>query len=184
MDILGDVAINGRASGSSWSLRAYPPWTRRRDAFGSRYASPLLNIQYVASAKCRATAPIAFAWPLRRATRSWSRLTWRDGPPAREANRIRRFDECPLQVAIDVRARWPESGLAAAGVNARGRPRIAGQLLGCGKPRFSPAGDRYRARQHPAQRAEPRAAASRNGNETDRGDVVAEVVVGAAKFDP
>ena len=36
MVIPGDVAINGRASGSSWSLRAYPPWTKRPDAFGSR----------------------------------------------------------------------------------------------------------------------------------------------------
>jgi hypothetical protein len=34
MVIAGDVAINGRASGNSWSLRAYPPWTRRRDALG------------------------------------------------------------------------------------------------------------------------------------------------------
>ena len=61
MVISGDVAINGRASGSSWSLRAYPPWTKRRAAFGSRYASSLLNIQYVASARCRATAPIELA---------------------------------------------------------------------------------------------------------------------------
>jgi hypothetical protein len=36
MVISRDVAINGRASGSSWSLRAYPPWTKRPDAFGSR----------------------------------------------------------------------------------------------------------------------------------------------------
>jgi Glycosyltransferase family 28 C-terminal domain len=36
MVISGDVAINGRASGSSWSRRAYPPWTKRPDAFGSR----------------------------------------------------------------------------------------------------------------------------------------------------
>jgi hypothetical protein len=28
MVVSGDVAINGRASGSSWSLRAYPPWTK------------------------------------------------------------------------------------------------------------------------------------------------------------
>jgi hypothetical protein len=61
MVISGDVAINGRASGRSWSLRAYPPWAKRRDAFGSRYGSSLVNIQYGASTRCRATAPIAFA---------------------------------------------------------------------------------------------------------------------------
>ena len=29
--------------------------------------------------------------------------------PAREADRVRGFDECPLQVAIDIRTRWTES---------------------------------------------------------------------------
>jgi hypothetical protein len=40
------------------------------ESFGSRYGSCLLRIQNVASARCRATAPMAFAWPLRRARRS------------------------------------------------------------------------------------------------------------------
>jgi hypothetical protein len=36
MVISWDIAINGRAFGSSWSLRAYPPWTKRPDGLGSR----------------------------------------------------------------------------------------------------------------------------------------------------
>src|SRR5262249_44868618 len=79
MVIAGDVAINGRASGSSWSLRGYPPGTKRRDAVGSRYASPMLNIQYVASA----TAPIALAWPLRGAPRPYGRRRGGAGGPPR-----------------------------------------------------------------------------------------------------
>jgi hypothetical protein len=39
--------------------------------------------------------------------------------PAREADRVRGFDECPLQVAIDVRTQWTESSLPAARVDAR-----------------------------------------------------------------
>ena len=37
---------------------------------GSRYGSCLRRSQYVTSARCRATAPIAVGWPLRRAMRS------------------------------------------------------------------------------------------------------------------
>src|SRR5262245_26447960 len=51
-----------------------------------------------------------------------------------EANRVRRFDEGPLEVTVDVWARRTESGLPAARVDTRGGPRIAGQLLGRGKP--------------------------------------------------
>ena len=54
--------------------------------------------------------------------------------PTRQTDRIRRFDEGPLQVTVDVLMRRPVSGLPAR-VNARGGPRIAGQLLGGGKPR-------------------------------------------------
>jgi hypothetical protein len=46
------------------------PVDETADDWGSRYGSCLLRSQYVASARCRATAPTAFGWPLRRAMRS------------------------------------------------------------------------------------------------------------------
>ncbi len=55
--------------------------------------------------------------------------------PAREADRVRGFDERPPQVAVDVRTGRPEAALPAARVDPRRRTRIPGQLLGGGKPR-------------------------------------------------
>jgi len=52
-----------------------------------------------------------------------------------EADGIRRFAEGPLEVAIDVRAGWPESGLPAARVDARRGTRVGGELLGGGESR-------------------------------------------------
>jgi hypothetical protein len=46
------------------------PVDETADDWGSRYVSCLLRSQYVASARCRATAPMALGWPLRRAMRS------------------------------------------------------------------------------------------------------------------
>src|SRR5262245_61214434 len=57
---------------------------------------------------------------------------------AREADRVRRFDERPFQVAVDVRPGRPKAGLPAAGVDAGRRACITGQLLGGGEPRDVP----------------------------------------------
>jgi hypothetical protein len=58
--------------------------------------------------------------------------------PARQTDRVRRFDEGPLAVAVDVGTRGTEAGLPAARVDPRGGPRIGRQLLGRGKPRDVP----------------------------------------------
>src|SRR5712692_10582805 len=52
--------------------------------------------------------------------------------PARDADRVRGFDERPFQVAVDVRPEPPVTGLPAARVDARRGARIGGQLLGGG----------------------------------------------------
>ena len=78
MGIPGDVAIKTRASGDSWRIPLIPV-DETAAAWGSRYPSCLLRSQYVASARCRAMAPMALGWPVRRAMRSERRLTWRCG---------------------------------------------------------------------------------------------------------
>src|SRR5206468_11495003 len=52
-----------------------------------------------------------------------------------QTDRVRGFDERPLEVAVDVRAEPPEAGLAAARVDARRGARIGGQFLGGGESR-------------------------------------------------
>jgi hypothetical protein len=64
------VAISTRAGEGSWLTRAYAFVDALGWRCGARYASSLVSIQYVASAKCRPTAPMAFSWPLRARTRS------------------------------------------------------------------------------------------------------------------
>jgi hypothetical protein len=51
-----------------------------------------------------------------------------------EADGVGRFDERPLEVAIDVWAGRPEAGLTATGVDARCSARVGGKLLGGGEP--------------------------------------------------
>jgi len=51
-----------------------------------------------------------------------------------EADGVCRFDEPPLEVAIDVWAGRPKAGLAAARVDARRGARVGGELLGGGEP--------------------------------------------------
>src|SRR5262249_21356377 len=52
-----------------------------------------------------------------------------------EADGIGRFDEGPLEVAIDIGAGRPEPGLAAAGVDARRGAGVSGQLVSGGESR-------------------------------------------------
>src|SRR6267378_1678090 len=52
---------------------------------------------------------------------------------AGQADRVRSFDECPLEIAIDVGAGAPDPRLPAARMDPRRGPRIAGELLGRGE---------------------------------------------------
>src|SRR4029450_3405765 len=54
-------------------------------------------------------------------------------PAAIEADGVRGFNEGPLEVAVDVGAGRTEARLPPAGVDARRRARIGGQLLGGGE---------------------------------------------------
>src|SRR5882724_4923628 len=54
-------------------------------------------------------------------------------PAAIEADGVRGFNEGPLEVAVDVGAGRTEARLSTAGVDARRRARIGGQLLGGGE---------------------------------------------------
>jgi hypothetical protein len=69
--------------------------------------------------------------------------------PTRQTDRIRRFDEGPLQVTVDVGARGTKSGLPPARVNARGGPRIAGQLRTRDTPSAAPPLAAYAAECYP-----------------------------------
>src|SRR5437667_1804610 len=55
--------------------------------------------------------------------------------PARavDADRVGRFDERPLEIPVHVGAERAEAGLAAAGMDPRRGPGIAGELLGSGE---------------------------------------------------
>ena len=67
---------------------------------------------------------------------------------AMEADCVRRFDEGPLEVAIDVWAGWPEASLSAARVDARRGPGVGGQLVGGGEPRNAADLERDHDREH------------------------------------
>src|SRR5262245_66493581 len=53
---------------------------------------------------------------------------------AHQTDRVRGFDERPLEVAVNVGAESPVVLLVTARVDAAGAPRVAGDLLGGGKP--------------------------------------------------
>src|SRR5262245_65924664 len=118
MVISGDVAINGRASGSSWSLRADPPWTNTarslRFAIGLPFAQhPVRRLSQMPGHRPDGfRVPLAPRDPLVEATDVAARRA-----PACQADRVRRFDERPLEVAVDVGARGTESGLPAGRVH-------------------------------------------------------------------
>ena len=57
-------------------------------------------------------------------------MLFRSPAPAVEADRVGRFDERPLEIPVHVGAKRPEAGLAAAGMDPRRGPGIAGELLG------------------------------------------------------
>ena len=53
---------------------------------------------------------------------------------AHQTDRVRGFDECPFEVAVDVGAEAPVAQLVPARVDAAGAAGVAGELLGGGKP--------------------------------------------------
>src|SRR5215467_2316390 len=79
-------------------------------------------------------------------------------PPAMQTDRVRRFDECPLEVAVDLRPCRSEPALPAARVHARRGPRIGRQPFRARKPRdiahLEGNHDRKRV-PHPRQGQEP-----------------------------
>src|ERR687892_1145821 len=52
---------------------------------------------------------------------------------AHQTDRVRGFDECPLEVAVDVGAEAPVAQLVTARVDAAGAAGVAGELLGGGE---------------------------------------------------
>src|SRR5512134_71003 len=133
MGIPGDVAIKTRASGSSWRSRAYPLWTKRltiglairflfaeepKRGFGEmpRHGADGLRV---------ALAP---GDALVEATDVAVRVA-----AAHQTDRVRGFDECPFEVAVDVGAESPVAHLVTARVDAAGAAGVAGELLGGGK---------------------------------------------------
>ena len=135
MVVSGDVAISGRASGSSGATRAPPPWTKRPTR---RFP---VGFVFAEDPKCRfGEMPRHGPDGLRVALAPGDTLVEatdvavRRAPPP-DADRVRGFDERPFEVAIDVRTGRTEAGLPAARVDARRGPRIGGQLLSGGKPR-------------------------------------------------
>ena len=53
---------------------------------------------------------------------------------AHQTDRVRGFDECPFEVAVDVGAEAPVAPRVTARVDAAGAAGVAGELLGGGKP--------------------------------------------------
>jgi hypothetical protein len=101
MVISGDVAISGRASGSSWSQRADPPWTERPDAFrfsiGLPFAQDPIRRFGQMSGHCPNGLRVALA-PGDAVIETAHVAACRAAP--RETDRVRRFDERPLEVAV------------------------------------------------------------------------------------
>src|SRR2546428_5620854 len=135
MVVSGDVAISGRASGSSGATRAYPPWTN-----GRRLRFPI-GFVFAEDPKRRfgqmpghGPDGLRVALAPGNANIEATHVALRR-PPVRDTDRVGGFDECPFEIPVDVRARRPEPGLPTARVDARRRARIGGQLLGGGKPR-------------------------------------------------
>jgi hypothetical protein len=126
MVVSGDVAIKGRASGSSHGLSALIP--RRRN--GRRLWFPIGLLfredpkgrfgQMARHGPDRLLVALAPGDALVEASDVAAR---RAG--AIETDRVGGFDEGPLEVAVDVGARRPEARLPTAGVDARRRARLA-----------------------------------------------------------
>jgi hypothetical protein len=136
MVISREVAINGRASGRSWSLRADPNTAGcLRFAIGLPFAQhPIRRFGQMPGHRPDGfRVVLAPRHPLVEATDVAAR-----GAPARKPDRVRRFDERPFEVAVDVRPGRPKAGLPAAGVDARRRASIPGQLLGMANRVTSP----------------------------------------------
>ena len=103
-----DGASRFRASRAHRHSALVPPWTTPGGPPGRGSGSRVGRIQEVASAKWRATAPTAVACPFRCWMRAERRLTCRCGRTWRWRQMgPRRFDEGPLEVAVDVPRSWP-----------------------------------------------------------------------------
>jgi hypothetical protein len=127
MVVLGDVAINGRASKSSWGHSRLSPVNETAAAL--RFAIRFLFAEH----------PIGRLGqvPRHRPDRLRMSLAPRDAvieaagvalgcPAAAETNDVRGFDESPLEVAVDVGPRRSEAGLPSARVDTWRGAGLAG----------------------------------------------------------
>ena len=136
MVVSEDVAINGRASASSWGPSRLSSVDETADTL--RFPIRLLFAEHPIGrfgqmpGHCSDGLCVPLA-PRNALVEAADVAVGR--PPTREADRVRGFDERPLEIAVDVRPRWSEARLPSARVNARRSARIAGQLFGAGKPR-------------------------------------------------
>src|SRR5438132_8839946 len=134
MVVSGDVAIKGRASGSSHGLSALTP--RGRNGGGLWFAIGFLfredPIRRFGEMAGQGPDGLLVAFARGDALVEASDVAVR-GAAAIEADRVGGFDEGPLEIAVDVGAGRTEARLPTAGVDARRRARIGGQLLGGGE---------------------------------------------------
>jgi hypothetical protein len=104
MVISGDVAINGRGSGSSGATRAYPPWTKRptlRFPIGFVFAEdPKRRFGQMPG---HGPDGLRVTLALRDAVIEATHMAVRRAP-ARDADRVRGFADRPFEIAVDV---WP-----------------------------------------------------------------------------
>src|SRR5262249_51939569 len=136
MIISGDVAINGRASRSSWGHARLSPVDDPADALGFPIGllfaeHPIRRFGEMPSHgpdRLRVTLP-----PGRALMEASPGAGGR--PPEIQTERVRRFDDPPLGVGVPTGPRRPDPALPAARVHARRGPRIGRQSFGARKPR-------------------------------------------------
>ena len=136
MVVSEDVAINGRASRSSWGHARLSPVDETTDALGFPIGLLFAEHPIRRFGEMPGDGPdrLRVALPPGHALLEATHVAV-GRAPAVQTDRGRGVDERPLEVAVDIRPRRSETSRPAARVHARRGPRIGGQLLGAGKPR-------------------------------------------------
>src|SRR6266513_151248 len=136
MVVSEDVAINGRASRSSWGHSRLSPLDETAGALGFPIGLLFAEhpIRRFGEMPGHGSDRLRVALPPGNALIETTHVAVARAP-AVETDCVRGFDERPLEVAVDIGSRRSETGLPSARVNARCGTRIGSQLLGAGKPR-------------------------------------------------
>src|SRR6266480_1141793 len=136
MVVSEDVAINGRASRSSWGHSRLSPVDETAGALGFPIGLLFAEhpIRRFGEMPGHGSDRLRVALPPGNALIETTHVAVARAP-AVETDCVRGFDERPLEVAVDIGSRRSETGLPSARVNARCGTRIGSQLLGAGKPR-------------------------------------------------